>query len=311
MEGKSKQVQVLKDKCPECGSSNLVRDYDSGETVCGDCGLVIQDVMMDKGPEWRAFTREEKESRSRVGIPTSYSVHDKGLSTSIGRIDRDAYGRKLPLSTRLQMWRLRKWQIRSRVHSSIDRNLAQAMAELDRLSDKATVPASVKEKAALIYRKALDKGLVRGRSIAAIAAASLYAACRITGTPRNLREISEASLVSKKDVARCYRLLLRELDIRMPVADPMTYLPKITEKSNASGYTQSLAAKILQEAKAKRVSAGKDPMGLAAAALYIACMQTGEKKTQKEIADSAGVTEVTVRNRYKTLKRQLNLEVPD
>jgi len=301
----------MKDRCPECGSTNLIHDYDTGETVCGSCGLVIQDVMMDKGPEWRAFTQEEKESRSRVGIPTSYSVHDKGLSTAIGRVDRDAFGRRLPLSTRLQMWRLRKWQIRSRVHSSIDRNLAQAMAELDRLSDKVAIPAPVKEKAAVIYRKALDKGLVRGRSIAAIAAASLYAACRITATPRNLREISEASLVSRKDVARCYRLLLRELDLKMPIADPLTYLSKIAEKSNVSGYTRSIAVKILQEARRKRVSAGKDPMGLAAAALYIACMQANEKKTQKDIADAAGVTEVTVRNRYKTLKRQLNLDIPN
>jgi len=303
--------QLLKDKCPECGSANLIRDYDTGETICGSCGLVIQDVTMDEGPEWRAFTQEEKESRSRVGIPTSYSVHDKGLSTSVGRIDRDAFGRKLPLSTRLQMWRLRKWQIRSRVHSSMDRNLAQAMAELDRLSDKVSIPGPVKEKAAVIYRKALDKGLVRGRSIAAIAAASLYAACRITGTPRNLREISEASLVGRKDVARCYRLLLRELDIHMPIADPMTFLSKIAERSDVPGQTRGLALKVLQQATERRVSAGKDPMGLAAAALYIATQLSGDKKTQKDIADAAGVTEVTVRNRYKTLKRQLNLELPD
>ena len=308
---KGEKMRTMVDKCPECGSTNLIHDYDTGETVCGECGLVIQDVMIDKGPEWRAFTQEEKESRSRVGMPTSYSVHDKGLSTAIGRVDRDAFGRKLPLSTRLQMWRLKKWQIRSRVHSSIDRNLAQAMAELDRLSDKVAIPSSVKEKAAVIYRKALDKGLVRGRSIAAIAAASLYVACRLTGTPRNLREIAEASLVSRKDVARCYRLLLRELDIKMPIADPLTYLSKIAERSNVSGHTQALAVKILQEAKEKHVSAGKDPMGLAAAALYIACMQANEKKTQKDIADAAGVTEVTVRNRYKTLKRQLNLELPN
>jgi len=310
--GKGTQPQqVMLNKCPECESTNLVHDYDTGETICGNCGLVIQDVMMDEGPEWRAFTQEEKASRSRVGIPTSYSVHDKGLSTSIDRIDRDAFGRKLPLSTRLQMWRLRKWQIRSRVHSSIDRNLAQAMTELDRLSDKVSAPAAVKEKAALIYRKALDEGLVRGRSIAAIAAASLYASCRITGTPRNLREISNASLVKRKDVARCYRLLLRKLDIRMPIADPLIYISKIAQKSDVPGYIQSEAVKILNESRSRHVSAGKDPMGLAAAALYIACKQAGEKKTQKEIADAAGVTEVTVRNRFKNLKRLLSLDVPD
>ena len=303
--------QRLIDKCPECGSGNLVHDYDTGETICGDCGLVLYEQMMDKGPEWRAFTQEEKASRSRVGVPTSYSVHDKGLSTAISQVDRDAFGRKLPLATRLQMWRLRKWQIRSRVHSSIDRNLAQAMAELDRLSDKVYIPPSIKEKAAVIYRKALDKGLVRGRSIAAIAAAALYAACRGSGTPRTLREIAEASLVDKKDVARCYRLLLRELDVHMPIADPLTYISKIAERTGISGKTQGIAIQILREARKKRAAAGKDPMGLAAASLYIACLQSNEKKTQKDIAEAAGVTEVTVRNRYKTLKKQLNLMLPD
>jgi len=301
----------LADKCPECASKNLVHDYDTGETICGTCGLVLYEQMMDKGPEWRAFTQEEKASRSRVGAPTSYSVHDKGLSTTISQVDRDAFGRKLPLSTRLQMWRLRKWQIRSRVHSSVDRNLAQAMAELERLSGKVYIPSSIKEKAAVIYRKALDKGLVRGRSINAIAAAALYAACRGSGTPRTLREIAEASLVDRKDVARCYRLLLQELDFHMPVADPLTYVSKIAEKNGVSGKTQGAAIQILREARRKRAAAGKDPMGLAAAALYIACLQNSEKKTQKNIAEAAGVTEVTVRNRYKALKKQLNLEVPD
>ena len=298
-------------KCPECGSANLIHDYDTGETICGKCGLVLNEQMIDKGPEWRAFTQEEKASRSRVGVPTSYSVHDKGLSTAIGRVDRDAFGRKLPLSTRLQMWRLRKWQIRSRVHSSVDRNLAQAMAELDRLSDKLYIPGPVKEKAAVIYRKALEKGLVRGRSIAAISAASLHAACRSTETPRTLREISEASLVDKKDIARCYRLLLRELDIQMPIADPLTYVSKIAEQTGISGDTQGFAIEILRQARAKRAASGKDPMGLAAAALYIACLQNNEKKTQKDIAEAAGVTEVTVRNRYKSLRRQLGLKIPD
>jgi transcription initiation factor TFIIB len=295
--------------CPECRSLNLVRNRDTGETICADCGLVIREHIMDKGPEWRAFTLREKASRSRVGMPATYSVYDKGLSTTISRVNRDAYGRKLPPSTRLQMWRLRKWQIRSRMHRSIDRNLARAMAELHRLSDKASIPSPVKEKAAILYRKALDKGLVRGRSIAAIAAAALYAACRRTVTPRSLREIAETSLVDKGDLSRCYRLLIRELDMKMPVVTPLTYISKIAETVGISGKTQGRAIRILQEAKKKRVAAGKDPMGLAAAALYIASLQNDEKKTQKDVAEAAGVTEVTVRNRYKNLKRQLDLEI--
>ncbi len=306
-----KTAQRLADKCAECASKNLVHDYDTGETICGDCGLVLYEQMMDKGPEWRAFTSEEKASRSRVGMPTSYSIHDKGLSTAISQVDRDAFGRKLPISTRLQMWRLRKWQIRSRVHSSVDRNLAQAMAELERISSKISIAQPIKEKAAVIYRKALDKGLVRGRSINSIVAAAIYAACRKSGAPRTLREISEASLVHKKDVARCYRLLLQDFDFHMPISDPLTYVSKIAEKNGISGKTQGTAIAILAEARRKRFASGKDPMGMAAAALYIACLQQNEKVTQKDIAEAAGVTEVTVRNRYKALKAQLKIEIPE
>ncbi len=306
---KLKQVQTP--KCHECGAVNLVHDNDTGETICTDCGLVLYEQIMNKGPEWRAFNPQEKASRSRVGIPSSYSIHDKGLSTTISQIDRDALGRRLPLSTRLQMWRLRKWQIRSRVHSSADRNLAQAMSELDRLSDKLYMSQSIKEKAAVIYRKALDRGLVRGRSIATIITASLYAACRATGTPRSLREVAEVSLVNKKDVARCYRLLLRELDVKIPIADPLTYVSKIALKADVSGVSQGKAIEILRRARHKRIATGKDPMGIAAAVLYIGCMQNNERKTQKEIADAAGVTEVTIRNRYKALQKALGLVIPE
>jgi transcription initiation factor TFIIB len=300
-----------KELVDNCQHKNTIYDYDTGEKVCVDCGLVIYEQMMDKGPEWRGFTPEEKASRSRVGASTSYARFDKGLSTSIYQIDRDAFGRKLPLSTRLQMWRLRKWQIRSRVHSSVDRNLAYAMSELDRLSDKVYIPPPVKEKAAVVYRKALDKGIIRGRSIAAIAAAALYSACRGSGTPRTLQEIAKASLVDKKEVGRCYRLLLRELSMHMPVADPLTYISKIAERTGISGKTQGIAIQILREARNMCHTAGKDPMGLAAAALYIACLQNNEKKIQRDIAEAAGVTEVTVRNRYKALKRELKLNLPD
>jgi transcription initiation factor TFIIB len=296
-------------RCPECGSDNLVEDYDMGEVICRRCGLVVRENVMDEGPEWRAFTRQEKEQRSRVGTPISLSVHDKGLSTVIDRVNKDAFGRELSASTRLQMLRLRKWHIRARVHSSVDRNLAQAMAELDRLTDKIRIPSSVKEQAALIYRRALDKGLVRGRSILAIAAASLYAACRFTQTPRTLKETAEASLVKKKDIARCYRLLLRELDIKMPIADPIRCVPKIASRININERTQQIAIEILHRAEEKKAIAGKDPMGIAAAAIYIACVFEDERKTQKEIAEASGVTEVTVRNRYKGLTNSLNLNV--
>ena len=304
------QRKIMKvTNCPECGSSNLVEDYDLGEVICQSCGLVLSEHAINRGPEWRAFTKEEKEQRGRVGIPTSFSIHDKGLSTVIDHVNRDAFGRQLPLARRLEMLRLRKWQIRTRVHSSVDRNLAQAMAELDRLTDRIHVPAPIKERAAIIYRKALDNGLVRGRSIAAIAAASLYAACRYSETPRTLKEVSAASRIRKKDVARCYRLLLRELEMKMPVEDPVKCVSKIASKVDISMQTQRRAFDILKEARKRGMVAGKDPMGLAAASLYVACVLEGEKKTQKEIAEVANVTEVTVRNRYKNLKETLGLNV--
>ena len=295
--------------CPECGSNDLVEDFDLGEVICHACGLVLSEHAINRGPEWRAFTKEERDERGRVGLPTSFSIHDKGLSTVIDRVNRDAYGRQLPLATRLEMLRLRKWQIRTRVHSSADRNLAQAMADLDRLTDKLHIPNPVKERAAVIYRKALESGLVRGRSIAAIAAASLYAACRLSETPRTLKDLAAATRIRKKDVARCYRLLVRELDLRMPVEDPVKCVSKIATKVSISMPTQRRAIDIINEARREGIVAGKDPMGLAAAALYVACVLEQEKKTQKEIAEVANVTEVTVRNRYKGLKESLKLNV--
>ncbi len=297
--------------CPECASANLVEDYDLGEIICHNCGLVLSEHALNQGPEWRAFTQEEKNERGRVGLPTSFSIHDKGLSTVIDRVNRDASGRQLPFTTRLQMLRLRKWQIRTRIYSSADHNLAQAMAELDRLTDVLHIPASIKERAAMVYRKALNNSLVRGRSIAAVTAASLYAACRISETPRTLKDVSAASRIRKKEVARCYRLLVRELDLRMPVVDPVKCISKIATGVEISMLTQQRAIRIINEAKKKGIVTGKDPMGLAAASLYVACVLEGEKKTQKEIADVANVTEVTVRNRYKGLKEALNIVFAD
>jgi transcription initiation factor TFIIB len=193
------------------------------------------------------------------------------------------------------------------------------MTELDRLADKLDIPYPPREIAAVIYRKVLEKGLIRGRSIVATVPACLYAACREAGIPRTLQEIADASLVNKKEVARCYRLIIKELEKKMPNVDPVSCVSKIAEKIGISGKTQGRAIEILRQAKEKRMSCGRGPMGLAAAALYIACEINHEMKnfrwysrpvTQKDIADTAGVTEVTVRNRYKELEKKLGIEIP-
>jgi transcription initiation factor TFIIB len=292
-------------RCPMCGSQELVTDSGSGEVVCRKCGLVIEDLILEQKPEWRAFTPEETRAKARTGPLTSLKQFDKGLSTTFQPY-KDTYGRALPMRERLKMMRLHKWNIRSRVHSSAERNLSQAMNELTRLSDKLHIPASVEENAALIYRKALDEGLIRGRSIKSISAASLYAACRLTQTPRSLKEVAEASTESRKDISRYYRLLQRELEVNMPVDGPAKYVSKIASKVGLSQKTQNTTIQLLQEAKKRNAIVGKGPISMAAATLYIAANMNGEKITQREVAEAAGVTEVTIRNRYHDLDELLD-----
>ncbi len=297
-------------RCPVCGSTNIIFDSERSVYVCTDCGTVLEERMVDQGPEWRAFTPEEREKRSRVGSPITPTVHDKGLSTVIDWRDKDAFGRRLEPKKRLEILRWRKWQIRTRIQSSMDRNLAQAMNELDRIASQLNLPRSVREEAAVIYRKAVERGLVRGRSIESVMAAAIYAACRRLKIPRTLDEIATYTKSGRKDVARCYRLLLRELTVQVPIADPIDYVPRIGALLGLSGNVLKRAAEILRKAKEKGITAGKDPAGLAAAAIYIASLLEDERRTQKEIAQVSGVTEVTVRNRYKELVRELKIPLP-
>jgi transcription initiation factor TFIIB len=285
----------------------MVVDNAGGELVCSSCGFVVKDKIEETGPEWRAFSKDEKDDRSRGGIPTSIAMHDMGLATVIGAVNKDASGKSLSGSMKATVERLRTWDSRSQVHEPQDRNLRQAFSELDRLSDKLSVSDAVVEKAAYIYRKALDRGLVRGRSISAIIAASLYAACRDRETPRTLKDLAVVSNVKKKDIARCYRLLLKEMDIKMPVVDPTKCVSRIASRAQLSERTKRRALEILKKAEEARISAGKDPMGLAAAALYVSCTLEGEDKTQRDVAEAAGVTEVTIRNRYKGLRSALGI----
>ncbi|MDX1533963.1 MAG: transcription initiation factor IIB, partial [Nitrosopumilaceae archaeon] len=280
---------------------------ESGEMFCSKCGFVITEKLQESGPEWRSFTQDEHGDRARAGAPTSLTMHDMGLATIINPVNKDASGRPLTASMKSTIERLRTWDSRSQVHEPVDRNFRQAFSELDRLKDKLALSDAVIEKTAYIYRKALDKGLVRGRSIPALVAAALYAACRNTETPRTLTDVANGINIKRKDVARCYRLLLRELDLKMPVVDPIKGMSRIASIADLSEKTKRKALEFLQEATRIEVSAGKDPMGLAAAALYLACVMIGENKTQKDIAQAAGVTEVTIRNRYKGLKEALKL----
>jgi transcription initiation factor TFIIB len=202
-----KEKQTVEEivQCPECGSNHLSKDYSRAELVCRNCGLVLDEDIIDHGPEWRAFDSEQREKRARTGAPMSYTIHDKGLSTVIGWKNRDSYGKSIPTKNRAQIFRLRKWARRIRISNATERNLATAFSELDRMASGMGLPRSVRETAAMIYRKAALKKLVRGRSIEGVTTAALYAACRQCHVPRTLDEISNIAHISRKDIGRTYR----------------------------------------------------------------------------------------------------------
>lgn len=295
--------------CPRCGGTKLIRDLEVGEEVCGECGLVVSEEIVNTGPEWRAFTSAEKAKRPRVGMARSYTLYDMGLSTSFNGT-RDGRGNKLDADTQSLMNKLKKYDNRTKLDDTWGRNLSIAMAELDRLSAVLHIPKNVKEHAALIYRKALKEDLIRGRSIDAFVAASLYAACRFQKVPRPLKNISKASTREHSEVSRSYRLLLRELNLKMPVDDPMKFVPGIAAKLKLGHDTERHAIDILRKAREKQGLSGKDPRGIAAAALYMACIENEDKRIQKDVAAAAGTTEVTLRNRLRGLEDILKEPIP-
>jgi transcription initiation factor TFIIB len=243
--------------------------------------------------------------RARVGAPATYTIHDKGLSTMIDWHDRDIYGKKFSSNQKAQIYRLRKWQRRIRVSDSIERNLAFALSEITKISNTLSLPKSIFETASVMYRKAVKERLIRGRSIQGISAASVYIACRQCGVARTLDEIASASNISKKEVGRSYRFLVKELDVFIPPVKPSQYVSKFSNQLVMQGQVEDIASKILRTARELKLTSGRGPTGIAAAASYIASVLIGERKTQREIAEIAQVTEVTIRNRYKELIEQL------
>ncbi|MHA1936919.1 MAG: transcription initiation factor IIB [Candidatus Thorarchaeota archaeon] len=303
-----RKAQLGKRKvCIGCGESSFTEDYTRGENICTSCGLVASDRIADKGPEWRAFTSEERDAKARTGAPMRLSIADKGLSTIIDWRNKDASGRALTTNTRAAIYRMRKWHIRSRVHSSQHRNLGFAMSEMERLSSQLGIPREARETAALIYRKALTKRLVRGRSIDSVVAASVYLACRIHRIPRRLDEIVTEAKTNRKQISQAVRLVLSEVDVDVPLASAKDLIPRLSSDLGLEGRTVRKATEIIRWAKEGRITIGKDPGGIAGAALYIAGILEEDRRTQREIAKVSHVTEVTIRNRYKELVRSLGI----
>jgi transcription initiation factor TFIIB len=288
------------DGCPECGGL-IVHDEEHSEKVCADCGLVVEEEGIDRGPEWRAFDSQEKDEKSRVGAPTTNTMHDKGLSTNIDWRNKDAYGNSLGSRQRQKMQRLRKWNERFRTRDAKERNLKQALGEIDRMASALGLPDNVRETASVIYRRALEDDLLPGRSIEGVATSCVYAAARQAGVPRSLDEINDVSRVDKDEIARTYRYVIRELGLEVKPADPASYVPRFASSLGLSDEAQHRARELLENAKEKGVHSGKSPVGLAAAAVYAAALLTNEKTTQAKVSEVADISEVTIRNRYHEL----------
>ncbi len=297
------------EQCPECGG-RVISDTEHAETVCEECGLVVEEDEIDRGPEWRAFDASEKDEKSRVGAPTTKMMHDQGLSTNIGWQDKDAYGRALSSRQRQKMQRLRTWNERFRTRDSKERNLKQALGEIDRMASALGLPENVRETASVIYRRALEEDLLPGRSIEGVATASLYAAARQAGTPRSLDEISAVSRVDRMELTRTYRYVVRELGLEVKPADPEHYVPRFISGLDLSDETERMARELLEAARQEGVHSGKSPVGLAAASVYAAALLTNEKVTQNEVSEVANISEVTIRNRYKELLEASDTATP-
>jgi len=289
-----------REHCPEC-SGALVSDHERGETVCEDCGLVVEEDEIDHGPEWRAFDAKEKDRKSRVGAPTTKMMHDKGLSTTIGWQDKDAYGRSLNPSQREKMQRLRTWNERFRTRDSKERNLKQALGEIDRMASALGLPENVRETASVIYRRALSEDLLPGRSIEGVATAAVYAAARQAGVPRSLDEVTTVSRVDRMELTRTYRYVIRELNMEVRPADPESYVPRFASELDLSDEVERTARRLLEAAREDSLLSGKSPVGLAAAAIYAASLLCNERTTQSQVGEAADISEVTIRNRYKEL----------
>ncbi|MFC7141985.1 transcription initiation factor IIB family protein [Halosimplex aquaticum] len=286
--------------CPECAGS-LVSDDTRGETVCEDCGLVVDEDEIDPGPEWRAFNSSEKDDKSRVGAPTTNMMHDKGLSTNIGWQNEDAYGNSLNSNQRQKMQRLRTWNERFRTRDSKERNLKQALGEIERMGSALGLPENVRETASVIYRRALDEDLLPGRSIEGVASSAVYGAARMASTPRSIDEIVAVSRIDEMEFQRTYRYIVRELGLEIEPADPASYVGRFASDLDLSDEAERRARELLDTAKDQQVHVGKSPVGLAAAAVYAAPLLCNEKITQAEVSEVADISEVTIRNRYQEL----------
>ena len=290
------------DACPEC-EGHLEHDQKHGETACGECGFVVTADEIDHGPEWRAHNTSERQQRSRVVAPTTKMMHDEGVSTEVDWRNQDAYGNQLSERQQKKMNRLRTWHTRSQTRNSQERNLQHALGEIERMASALGLPKSTRETASVIYRRALDEDMLRGRSIEGMSSAAVYAAARQAGIPRSLDEITAVSRIEELPITRTYRYLARELGLKIEPADPLDYIPRLVSDLDLSDEAEQRSRDLLTTVIETDESylSGKNPVGLAAASVYAGALLANEKVTQETVGEVADISEVTIRNRYKEL----------
>ncbi len=294
---------VNSQKCIRCGKILRVSDEVTGEIICGMCGYVIADQIANMNPEWNSFSDET--NKQRTGSNITLARHDMGLSTIINPINQDVTGKPLSSAMKSTVKRLRIWEKRN--GAPTDKNFIIAFAELERAKDKLVVSEAVVEKAAYIYRKIVERRLTKGRNISTFVAASLYVACRITETPRTIKDIQKATNIHKRELTKYYRLIIREFDLQIPVVDPVQCITRIANNAGVSEKTRRFAVDIIHKAKQSGILEGKDPTSIAATAIYLAGKMMKEYLSQRKIASAANITEITIRNRTKALQILLEL----
>ena len=299
----SKDVDI---KChlDTCNTYPIITDYERGETYCGGCGLVLLQNIEDRTSDSFTHSHEDFMTNTRFGPATSLTMHDKGLSTMIGN-DVDSSGHPISNQTKLTFNRLRTWDQRSK--SRHTGSLTKALTQLNAIKTKLGVPEAVAENAAYIYRKAVAAKLTRGRTMLSLVAASLYASCRETNTPRTIDDISRAANIEKRILSRDFRTLIKKLNLQLTQYNISSFVIKLSNNLNLKEKTKRDALKILQKSKKENIVAGKNPMAQAAASLYIACIMNNEKMSQKKLAVVAGITDVTIRNRIMLIRKTLKI----
>ncbi|MCD6106563.1 MAG: transcription initiation factor IIB [Thermoplasmata archaeon] len=293
-------------RCPRCGSTHIIR-LPNGELVCADCGYVLEEFEIDMGRPERFFSPEDYEERVHTGGPTSPLKADYGITTQISGT-RDYSGKALEPVRKREISRIMRWH-RIASTSPLERNVSQALREIEKLAERLGLPKHVRETAAMYYRRAAQRRLVRGRSIEAVVAAVLYAAARKHRTPRTLDEIAKATGIPKTVIGRIYRQINQALKLNIGLQTPMDFVNLFANKLGLSPKTKRVAEDILRKLDDMGLTSGRSPTGMAAAAIYLACQLTGEPRTQKQVAKVSGVTEVTIRNRYKEIVEKLKITI--